>query len=115
MTDPAKPVVVNVLETLEQAQSRPNALTEQVRALLEQGAHYILLNAVNITYADSLVLGAVMQAYATAIRRGATVKLANTSPRFRQLLAITKLDRIIEIVDSTPRPPESSPPHNRDL
>ena len=106
MTDPAKPVVVDV---------RPQVLVEQVRTVLEQGAHYILLNVVNITYADSLVLGAVMQAYATALKRGATLKLTNTTERFRQLLATTKLDRIIETVDSTPRPPEPSPPRSRDL
>ena len=115
MTDPDKPVVVNVRDTLAREPSRPQALTEQVRGLLEGGAHYILLNVVNITYADSLVIGAVMQAYASAIARGATLKLTNTTERFRQLLAVTKLDRVIEIEDSTPHPPEPSPPRNRDL
>ena len=107
MTDPAKPIVVDP--------AHPHALADQVRHLLEEGTHYILLNVVNLTYADSLVLGAVMQAYATAIRRGATLKLVNTTERFRQLLTVTKLDRVIETVDNTPRPPEPSPPHNRDL
>ena len=107
MTDPAKPIVVDP--------AQPHMLAEQVRHLLEEGAHYILLNVVNLTYADSLVLGAVMQAYATAIRRGATLKLVNTTARFRQLLTVTKLDKVIETVDSTPRPPEPSPPRSRDL
>jgi anti-anti-sigma factor len=115
VTEPAKPVVVDVREALQREPSRPQVLTEQVRSLLEEGAHYILLNVVNITYADSLVLGAVMQAYASAIKRGATLKLTNTTERFRQLLTVTKLDRIIETVDSTPHPPESSRPRNPDL
>ena len=114
MTDHAKPVVVDVRATIDREPSRPHILTEEVRELLEQGAHYILLNVVNITYADSLVLGAVMQAYASAIHRGATLKLVNTSQRFRQLLAITKLDRVIETVDSTPHPPAPSPPRSPD-
>jgi len=106
VTDPAKSIVVDP--------AHPHALAEQVRSLLEEGAHYILLNVVNLTYADSLVLGAVMQAYAAAIRRGATLKLVNTTARFRELLTITKLDRVIETVDSTPRPPAPSRLRNRD-
>jgi anti-anti-sigma factor len=85
----------------------PSVLTDRVRGLLEGGAHYILLNVANISYADSLVLGAVMQAYAAAMRRGATVKLMNTSRRFRELLVVTKLDSVIETIEpseSTPQP-----------
>ncbi len=115
MAELAKPVVVDVRDTLDREPTRPQVLTEHVRGLLEQGAHYILLNVVNLTYADSLVLGAVMQAYASAMARGATLKLTNTTARFRQLLAVTKLDRVIETVDSTPRPPAPSRPRSRDL
>jgi anti-anti-sigma factor len=106
VADPNKPVVI---------EAEPQALTEQVRNLLEEGAHYILLNVVNLTYADSLVLGAVLQAYVAALKRGATLKLVNTSTQFRRLLAVTKLDRIIETVDSTPRPTEPSRPRSPDL
>ena len=102
MTESAKPVVVDVRAAIDGEPSRPHVLTEHVRGLLEEGAHYILLNLVNITYADSLVLGAVMQAYASAIRRGATLQLVNTSQRFRTLLAVTKLDRVIETIDPPP-------------
>jgi anti-anti-sigma factor len=109
VTDREKPpVVVDVRATIDADPSRPQVLTEHVRSLLEEGAHYILLNVVNLTYADSLVLGAVMQAYASAIRRGATLKLVNTSRRFRELLAITKIDRIIETVEAETSGP---PPH----
>ncbi len=101
MTDPEEaPVVVDVRAAIDAAPSHPQILTEHVRSLLEDGAHYILLNLVNITYADSLVLGAVMHAYASAMRRGATLKVINASKRFRELLAITKLDRVIETVDT---------------
>ena len=103
---PDEPVVVDVRAAIDAAPSHPQILTEQVRALLEQGAHYILLNLINVTYADSLVLGAVMQAYASAIGRGATVKLINTGRRFRELLAVTKLDRIVETVDGDEADPK---------
>ena len=47
------------------------------------------------------MLGAIVQAYASAVRQGALVKLASPSPRFRELLTITKLDRVIETVEQT--------------
>lgn len=94
-----EPVVVDVRATIDAEPSGPQILTQHVRDLLEEGAHYILLNVVNLTYADSLVLGAVVQSYAAAIRRGATLKLVNTSRRFQELLAMTKLDKVIETVD----------------
>jgi anti-anti-sigma factor len=98
--DRPDPVVVDVRAAIDVAPAHPQILADRVRKLLEEGAHYILLNLINITYADSLVLGAVMQAYASAMRRGATLKLMNVSRRFRHLLAITKLDRVIETVEA---------------
>jgi anti-anti-sigma factor len=101
VTDPhTEPVVIDVRATIDAEPSHPQIIAERVRNLLEHGAHFILLNVANITYADSLVLGAVMQAYASAVRHGATLKLTNTSQRFRLLLAMTKLDRVIETTDT---------------
>ena len=97
--DGEQAVVIDVRATIDAAPSHPQVLAERVRGLLEGGAHYILLNFINLTYADSMVLGAVMQAYVSAIGRGATLKLVNTSKRFRDLLAITKLDRVIETIE----------------
>jgi anti-anti-sigma factor len=107
VTDPQEqPVIVDVRATIDAAPARPQILTERVRSLLEEGAHHILLNVVNVTYADSILLGAVMQAYVSAIRRGATLKLANTSQRFRRLLAMTKLDSVIETIDTSESGPK---------
>src|SRR5262245_59724846 len=84
------PVIVDVSATIASEPGRPSVLIDQVRRLLEGGAHYVLLNVANISYADSLVLGAIMQAYAAAMRRGATLRLMNTSRRFGELLTVTK-------------------------
>jgi anti-anti-sigma regulatory factor len=46
-----------------------------------------------------MTLGAIVQTYVSAVRVGGTVKLTNVSKRFRELLTVTKLDRIMEIVD----------------
>lgn len=103
MSDPNPPVVVDVRAMVGRDPVRPHALTERVHVLLRGGCNYIVLNVGQLSYADSLVLGAIVQAYASAVRQGALVKLANPSPRFRELLALTKLDRVIETVEQ-PRP-----------
>jgi len=41
-----------------------------------------------------------MQGYTSAIRVGTTVKLLHASRRVKELLAVTKLDRVLETVDS---------------
>jgi anti-anti-sigma regulatory factor len=49
---------------------------------------------------DSLWLGAVVQGYTTAVRRGGTIKLVHVSKRFRELLAVTKLNHVLEAFES---------------
>ena len=49
---------------------------------------------------DSVLLGAMVQAYVSAVRAGGTLKLLHATKRFRDLLAVTKLDRVLEAVDS---------------
>ena len=49
-----------------------------------------------VSYLDSLLLGELVQAYASALRRGATLRLANTTRRLRELLSVTKLDRVLK-------------------
>ena len=100
MSDPNPPVVVDVRAMMGRDRVQPHALTDRVR-LLRDGCNYIVLNVSQPSAADSLVLGAIVQAYASAVRQGALVKLASPSPRFRELLTITKLDRVIETVEQT--------------
>jgi anti-anti-sigma factor len=75
-------------------------LSAQVRDLLNQGYEYVLLNVGQLTYIDSVLLGAVVQAHVAAIRSGARVGILNATKRFRELLATTRLNRIIEIVEA---------------
>jgi anti-anti-sigma factor len=77
-------------------------LRERLRALAARGYHVILLNLADVAYIDSVLLGAIVQAYAAAIRSGGTLKLLNASNRVRELLRITKLDRLIDTIDRRP-------------
>lgn len=72
------------------------ALVERVRSLLADGNKRILLNVAQISHGDSVLLGAIMQAYTSAIRQGASLKLQHVSKRFAVLLSVTKLDTVLQ-------------------
>ena len=100
MPGPPKPVIVDVPCPVERESGDYAVLRDGVRRLLGEGCKLILVNVAQVTYGDSVLLGAIMQAYTSAIRQGATLKLLHVSERFRDLLAVTKLDRVIESEDA---------------
>jgi anti-anti-sigma factor len=89
-------VVVDVEPLAKDALGPSLLLADRLRTVVAQGYQLILLNVADLTYCDSVTLGAIVQAYASAVRGGATLKLIHVSERFRKLLVMTKLDRIIE-------------------
>lgn len=94
------PVIVDVGPSpANEIEPRAEVL-DRVQALLDQGYQCILLNVAQLTYVDSVLLGAIVQAYVSTIRRGGTLKLLHATTRLRDLLALTKLDRLIDTVES---------------
>jgi anti-anti-sigma factor len=79
--------------------SVPHALAHRLRSVVEQGYDVILLDVSRLTHCNSMTLGAIVQTYVTAVKGGTTVKLMHVRRRFRELLAVTKIDRVIEILD----------------
>ncbi len=61
----------------------------------------IVLNLAWIGYIDSSGLGTLVACYISARNRGAEIKFAGVSPRARQVLTNTKVDRLFEVYDST--------------
>jgi anti-anti-sigma factor len=78
-------------------------LRDRLRGLAAKGYHVILLNVADVASIDSVLLGAIVQAYVATIRSGGTFRLLNASKRVRDLLRVTKLDRIIDTVDRRPQ------------
>ena len=74
-------------------------LRDRLISAIEEGHGSVLLDVGQISYLDSLLLGELVQAYASAIKRGATLKLVNTTRRLRELLHITKLEKVLQTVD----------------
>jgi anti-anti-sigma factor len=91
-------VVVDLRGPVDREQGDLTALLAHLRSLANHGCTDILLNVEDLAEVDSVVLGAIAHAYISATRAGVTFRLEHVSPQLRQMLAITKLDRVIEIL-----------------
>jgi anti-sigma B factor antagonist len=70
-----------------------------VRGLLDAGALHLILDLAGAPSLDSIGLGAIVQAYTSARRRGGDLKLLHVGRRNRELLRVTKLLTVIETYD----------------
>jgi len=93
-------VILDVKRTDADEPPGQNLLRDRLKSLLEGGRKFILLNVADVTYVDSVLLSAIVQGYASAVRQGGMLKLLNVTPRLRKLLKITKLESVIESYDS---------------
>lgn len=76
------------------------ALHEAIRNLTGAGEKNILLNLANVTVIDSSGLGELVASYASVERNGGSLKLANLSDRFIELITITKLYTVFDVFDN---------------
>jgi len=74
------------------------SLRIQVKELLNK-SRQIVLDLGGVTHMDSGGLGALVGLYASARNAGAEIKLANLSPRLKDLLQITRLLTVFEVFD----------------
>src|SRR4051812_19056987 len=97
--DPREPVVVDVSPDIGLNADARAQLIATLKTLAGTGYGYILLNVQRVTYIDSVLLGAIIQAYVGVIRSGGALKLLNAPEKSRRLLVITNLDRLIRPAD----------------
>jgi len=77
----------------------PHALADRLRLVVHQGYDLILLDVSRLTHCNSMTLGAIVQTYVSAVKNGGSLKLLNVRRRFRDLLAVTKIDKVIQIAE----------------
>ena len=70
-----------------------------VRGLLSKGHRNILLNLANVNYIDSTGLGCLVSAFKEARGNHGELKLLNLTKRIKDLMQITKLNQVFEILD----------------
>ena len=73
---------------------------EALRGLFAGGRARLVLDLANVPFVDSCGLGAMIQGYIWARRRGGGLKLLNVSGRNVHLLTLTKLLTVFETFDS---------------
>ena len=96
--DGPKRIVVEIPRpTAREADDDYKALLAKLRDLVNAGYTEIYVDVSAVPFADSVLLGAIANAFMTASRKGCTLKLLRPTPSFRELLHVTKLDRILEI------------------
>ncbi|HEY6213611.1 MAG TPA: STAS domain-containing protein [Vicinamibacterales bacterium] len=102
MSETDRPIVVKVEAGGDTELEPPAFLIRGVRALLDEGYREVFLDVSLLKSFDSLLLAAIVQSYVSAVKRGATLKVLNPPKRLRDLLVVTKLDRVIETVVTDP-------------
>lgn len=75
-------------------------LKEKVDSLIFEGNRNIVLNLSKLSYVDSAGLGEMVACHSTAAKAGGSVKLANTTGKLKDLLAITRLVTVFDAHDT---------------
>jgi anti-sigma B factor antagonist len=76
-----------------------DVIRNMVKELLEQNYKNILLNLRDVRHIDSAGVGELMSCYTSVNNHGGRLKLMNLGKNVRNLLQITKLYTIFEVVD----------------
>ena len=73
------------------------ALRERVKHLLDQGYQRIVLDLWEVAYMDSVGIATLVECFAVAQARGASIKLLRLNRRLTDLMRITRLSTVFEI------------------
>jgi len=76
------------------------ALRDLVRDLLSKGQKQILFNLGDVNYIDSSGLGHLVSAFTSVRNHGGELKLLNLSNNIQNLMQITRLYTVFEILDN---------------
>ncbi len=74
-------------------------LRDTVKDLVGQGQKKILLNLAEISYIDSSGLGELISAYTSVKHQGGELKLLHLTKKVHDLLQITKLYTVFDVMD----------------
>ena len=74
-------------------------LAYAIRRVLRQGHKHLVLDLADVRYVESSGLGELVQSKTSALNQGASLKLLHVGRRLANLLALTKLDLVLECFD----------------
>jgi anti-sigma B factor antagonist len=76
-----------------------SSFRDTIRDLVAKGNKKILLNLAEVTYIDSSGIGELVSAFTTVANQGGQLKLLSLGKRVQDLLQITKLYTVFEVMD----------------
>jgi len=82
----------------ELSASNANALRDEARHALGQEQQNIEVDLSETTAVDSCGLGALVALHKTASGRGGVLRLLNPTPPVQQILELTRMHRIFEVI-----------------
>ena len=82
-------------------------LPELIRDLVKHGYTKILLNLRDVTHLDNASIGELFSSFATVRNRGGVLKLTNPTERVRNLIRLTKLNTVLDVIENEPAAVES--------
>jgi anti-sigma B factor antagonist len=77
-----------------------NVLKDTIGRSMLQGRLQFVLDLGAVSHAETSGLAMLVAVHATVTRRGGQLKLVNLTSRLRELLSVTKLNTVFEIVDT---------------
>ncbi len=90
---------VTTLAFNEEEQLRDaEAIREYLNEIIEEGRIHILFDLENVTYVSSSVLGCFITTFQQLEKKGGKLKITNVRPNVVGVFEMTRLDRIIEIL-----------------
>jgi len=89
---------LSIIGLKELAAANSNSFRDQVRASLTEAHKYIEIDLSQTMFVDSCGLGALISLHKNACARNGIVRLLNPTPPVQQILELTRMHRIFEIV-----------------
>jgi anti-sigma B factor antagonist len=93
---------VRISEVKELGTANANMFRDQARAALTDGHRNIEVDLSQTTFVDSRGLGALIALHKAASGRKGKVQLLNPPPPVQQILELTRMHRIFEIINGKP-------------
>ena len=78
------------------------ALRELIRDLVKHGHTKILLNLRDVTHLDNASIGELFSSFTTVQNQGGVLKLTNPTEPVRNLLRLTKLNTVLDVIEDEP-------------
>lgn len=89
---------VSITDLQELGSANANLFREQARAAMNDTYRCIDVDLSETTFVDSCGLGALLSLQKTCVNRNGAVRLLNPTPPVQQILELTRMHRVFEIV-----------------